>query len=305
MIRTSVKNFFTSIIYIFVPMGIIYLFVLFALFGFVLSTAGSATTMLGELSALVSGTVSEGEISISEFIVYAGEKLTWDGNIFNYIKQMVDTNWVQTTVREFFELLGGTSENFTASFGEIVMKFTNEVKTQLVVAVLCCYVGLLLANYATGFVVRRKNARRGFKRWIVANTVIPFVESLVLGGVVALVAQIKYYALLVVVVILVAYAFLALTSSWIVYGNKTLQFKEVVNGKNLLCHLASVAVIFLCVLAAFFLVLLINFILAVLIALPAIVYALNIVKVNSDSYVKSLADAKAQREGESAEKAKK
>lgn len=293
MIKTSLKNFFGSMLYIFVPMGIVYLFVLLALFGFALSAVGSATAMLGDLSDLVSSTVSQSEISVSEFIVYAGEKLTWDGNIFNYIGQIIDTQWVQTTVKEFFELLGSSSDVFTANFTEIVMDFVSSLKAQIAVVIVCCYLGLVFANFATGFVVRRKNARRGIKRWIVANTLIPFVESLVLGGAFALAAEIRYYALLVFAVIVTAYAFLALLSSWILYGNKIVAFKEVVNGRNLLEYLASVAIISLLVVAAFFLVMFINFILAVLIVVPVILYALNIVKVNADSYVKSLAEGRA------------
>ncbi len=292
MIKTSLKNFFNSILYVFIPMGIIYLFVLLAIFGFVTAAIGSATTTLGELSELVSSTVSQSEISVSEFIVYAGEKLTWDGNIFNYIGQIIDTGWALTTVEEFFKLLGTSSEAFTADFTAIVVDFSAAIKLQFTLAIVCCYLGLLLANYATGFMVRRKNARRGFKKWIVANTVIPFVESLVLSGAFALAGAIRYYSLLVFAVIVTAYAFLALTSSWIVYGNKTVPFKEVVNGKNLLEYLASVALIFLCVAAFFFLVMFINFILAALVVIPIVVYALNIIKVNADSYVKGLAEGK-------------
>ena len=254
MIKTSLKNFFNSILYVFIPMGIIYLFVLLAIFGFVTAAIGSATTTLGELSELVSRTL--------------------------------------TTVEEFFKLLGTSSEAFTADFTAIVVDFSAAIKLQFTLAIVCCYLGLLLANYATGFMVRRKNARRGFKKWIVANTVIPFVESLVLSGAFALAGAIRYYSLLVFAVIVTAYAFLALTSSWIVYGNKTVPFKEVVNGKNLLEYLASVALIFLCVAAFFFLVMFINFILAALVVIPIVVYALNIIKVNADSYVKGLAEGK-------------
>ncbi len=292
MIKTSLKNFCNSILYVFIPMGIIYLFVLLALFGFLNAAIGSATSTLDELSELISGTVTQSEISVSDFIVYAGEKLTWDGNIFNYIGQIIDTEWVLTTIKEFFELLGSSSEAFTADFTAIVVNFSVAIRTQFALAIVCCYLGLLFANYATGFVVRRKNARRGFKKWVVANTVIPFVESLVLSGAFALAGVIRYYSLLVFAVIVTAYAFLALTSSWIVYGNKTVAFKDVVNGKNLLEYLVSVALIFLCVAAFFFLVMLINFVLAALIVIPIVVYALNIIKVNADSYVKGLAESK-------------
>ncbi len=304
MIKSSLKNFCTSILYIFIPMGIIYLFVLLALFGFISAFFSSATSTLGQLSELVSSTVTSSEISVSNFITYASGKLVWDGNIINYIGQIIDTEWITTTVQEFFELLGSSSEVFTADFTNIVMEFSVAIKMQFVLAIVCCYLGLVFANFATAFMVRRKNARRGLKKWIVANTVIPFVESLVLGGAFALAAEIRYYSLLVFAVIATAYAFLALTSSWIVYGNKVLRFKEVVNGKNLLGYLASVGLIFLIVVAFFFLSMLLNTIFAVLIVIPVIVYALNIIRVNADSYVKNLAADKADSAQEGTETVK-
>lgn len=290
MIKTSLKNFFTSMLYIFVPMGIVYLFVLLAMFGLAASAIGSAATMLDELSTLLTDTVSESNFSVTEFISFAADRLTWDGNIFHYVGQIIDTGWVRTTVKEFF---GSTSGDFTSDFTNIVMEFTSALKSQLTIAISCCAIGLVLANYATGFVVRRKNARRGFKRWIVANTVIPFVESLILGGAFALAAEIRYYALFAFAVVITAYGLLALISAWIVYKEKSLAFKDVVNGKNLLGQIASVAVIFLLVVAVFFLVSILNFMLAALVILPVVIYALNIIRVNSDSYVIGLAAKKA------------
>lgn len=292
MIKTSLKNFFTSMLYIFVPMGIVYLFVLLAMFGLVGSAIGSAATMLGELSELLRDTVSESNFSVTEFISFAADRLTWDGNIFHYVGQIIDTGWVQSTVKEFF----GSTTHITQDFTDIVMEFTSALKLQLTIAISTCVVGVVLANYATGFVVRRKNARRGFKRWIVANTVIPFVESLVLGGAFALAAEIRYYALLAFAVVILAYGFLALVSSWIVYKDKSLPFKEVVNTKNLLGQIASVAVIFLLVVAVFFLVSILNFILAALVILPVVIYAINLIRVNTDSYVLSLLAKKSAQE---------
>lgn len=292
MIKTSLKNFFTSMLYIFVPMGIVYLFVLLAMFGLAGASIGSAATMLGELSELLRDTVSESNFSVTEFISFAADRLTWDGNIFHYVGQIIDTGWVQSTVKEFF----GSTTHITQDFTDIVMEFTSALKLQLTIAISTCVVGVVLANYATGFVVRRKNARRGFKRWIVANTVIPFVESLVLGGAFALAAEIRYYALLAFAVVILAYGFLALVSSWIVYKDKSLPFKEVVNTKNLLGQIASVAVIFLLVVAVFFLVSILNFILAALVILPVVIYAINLIRVNTDSYVLSLLAKKSAQE---------
>lgn len=294
MIKTSLKNFFTSILYIFVPMGIVYLFVLLALFGLAGSAIGSAATMLDELSTLLADTVADAEFSVTDFIAFAADRLTWDGNIFHYVGQILDSGWVNTTVREFF----GSTSNFTSDFTDIVMEFTSALKLQLTLAIATCAVGLVLANYATGFVVRRKNARRGFRRWIVANTVIPLVESLILGCAFALAAEIRYYALLAFAVVIIAYGLLALISSWIVYRNKSLPFKEVVNTKNLLGQIASVFIIFLLVVAVFFLVSILNFMLGALVILPVVIYALNIIRVDTDSYVIGLVTKKsAQTEG--------
>lgn len=295
MIKTALKNFFGSIIYIFVPMGIIYLFVLFALFAFVLSFVGSAATMIGELSVLINDTALQTGSSVTDFVVYACKQLTWDGNIFHFIGQIVDTNWVEGTVREFLAILNVSSEAFTDSFLVVVREFTGSVKAAIGFSITLCVLGFVLANYATGFVVRRKNARRGLKKWVIANTVLPLVESIVLGGLAALTAVISYFAILVFVVTVFAYAFLALASSWIVYSEKKIPLKEVVTVRNMLSMLASMGVIILLVAILFVGIMILNFLLAVLVILPILLYALNIIKVNTDAYVIGLVAEKTEK----------
>ncbi len=294
MVKTALKNFFKNIIYVFVPMGILYLFVLVALFALLGAFVGSAGDMLTELSALVSSTVETSGISVTKFIEFAAEELQGK-NIFETIQYILDTAWVTRTVQDFFSVLDESSSTFTGQFTEIVTEFSTGIKVAVGIAISWVTVGLTLSNFATRFVVRSKSARRGVKKWIVANTVIPIVQALLLVGTCFLAGIVQYYTLLVVVVLVVAFAYISLVSAWIVHGGGKVAYKELITGKNVLSELLSVIAVLAIVVAVFALFLILNPIVAVLVLIPLIVYAMNILSVNSESYVISLAEAKGEK----------
>lgn len=288
MVKNAFKMFFQNLLYLFVPMGIFYLFLLVALISFAGAAFGSAAEMIGALAKLVQSTVTASEGTVSEFFAYALEEISWDGNFFDTLAQILDTDWIGRTVRGFFELLDGSSVTFSEEFTAIVTDFAGAVKLQFWVAVSTVVVGFFLANFATRAVVRKRSAPRGVKKWLVANTLVPIVQSLAFAVLCVLVAALQYYAILAGFVMFVGYGILSLISSWLIHGRQ-IEIKKVVNLNNVVMNLLSAACILLVAIAVFLLLLLFNGLIAVLVLLPLVLYCINVISVNADAYVYSLA----------------
>lgn len=292
MIKNALKNFFKNIMYVFVPMGIVYLVFLIAVFVLVGGLVQYAGTMLGSLSELIKTSAEASSASVNAFFAYSAEQLTkaWNGNLWSFFRTIFETRWLQNTVVGFFNTLSQSTEGFEEQIAEIIGTFKTQTVALLSSTVVLCIVGVVLANFITGVAIRQRSARRNLKGFLLAHTVVPVVEALLLVGAGVLFAFIRYYTLLVIPVFVLIAAAISLTSSWIVHRDASLPRKEVVTVKNILIHLAAVGLILLIniVLAAalFF----VNKLFAILIMIPVILYSLNIADVNPDIMVRALVE---------------
>lgn len=285
MVKNALKNFFKNLSYVFVPMGIVYLFFLIAVFIFIGSLVQSAGVMLSEAFSLVQSSVSESSASVNDFFSYAFGQLEWNGSFIHMIVRAFQTRWLSNTLIGFLETLNASTEGFGDQIYAIMDNFMAKLGAIVSVAATLCVLGIIFANFLTRVMVRKRTAKRGFKKFFVAHTVVPIVQSLFVVISVVVLVIIRYYGLLVVAALVVLSCTFSLTSSWIVHRNGDLKWKDVVTGKNILMHLASVGVILLlniALAAAFFAV---EPLLAILVMIPVILYSLNIVGVNTDSFV--------------------
>ncbi len=290
MIKTALKNFFCNLVNLFIPMGIIYLFLLLAIFVFVSVFLQSSTEMIEQLVALIEDSSIKSNITITGFLTFAADRLDMSGGLFDVIEQILDGGWIGETVRGFFNSLGAGSGNFEGRLNEIIETYVGKLGTSLSVSIVFMSIGVALGFYATGFAVRRRSAKRGFRRTILAHTVVPIAETLIIVGCVLLVNSIRYYSLLVLIVCLIFMGIVNLTSSWILFGKGKIPFNQIVKGKNILSHIAVIGIIGLLVIVIAAGLFAIGPLLAILLMVPILVYSLVIIDVNTDSYVSRLTE---------------
>ena len=100
------------------------------------------------------------------------------------------------------------------------------------------------------------------------------------------------FSLSVGVIVLFVYlmldAYFSLFSSYLIYKNKDLKLKTVMNLKNASTSLISSALIIVFTIILSTLFSLINLTLGVLITIPLVIYSINIMSINAESYVKKL-----------------
>lgn len=286
MIKNALKTFFKSLIYIFVPMGIIYLFfilIVFALMSSVMSSAGDAVSAF---VTLVGDTVTSSETVVQDYFVYAFGLIDWNGNFFDVLSEVLGTDWLYSTVVGFLQTMGESVTGFATQTAAIVTNFAERVIASIVASVSVLALAIFFANFITRMVIRRVNARRNFKKKLVAWLLQSTLVVAVLALTVYLCSLWSMSAIFMAIFYVLALSFTSLLSAWIIHGGRRVRFRKVVNVRNLLTYFVSeVIIVLICVAALMLINLLTNAVLTVLIAVPLVVYAANIIDVNADVYV--------------------
>ncbi len=292
MIKNSLKNFAKNLVLLFIPMGIFYMFIIFAIFGLFSATVESLQRMITELAELIHLSSETSSASVNQFLAYSLEQLNWNGSLLDVARQILSTGWLQTTVKGFFETLSASTEGFEEQVLAVVTEFKDSVGAIIAVAVTVLGLGIVCANYATRFAVRKNIVKGGIKKFIIAHTVVPLVQSVFLTVAFGLLAVTKLYGLLLIFVVLLILSGASLINAWIIHRDDKLTYQEVVTSKNVLGHLASSLILLLIDGVAVALLFLLSPILAILMMVPLLIYTLNIADANADSFICALVEKK-------------
>lgn len=293
MLKKALKNYFSSALYIFVAMGIIYLILIIVVFLFVMNTVQNLGVMFGDISDLIGNSVSLSGNAVEEFIDYTVDKIDWNADFVSIVKQIMDTNWIKTSIEGFLHTLNVSTENFTTEFDIILQNCLSSVITNLVVAISLLFAGVYFAGVATGYLVRRKTAKKNIKQVILNFIFSPLFLALTVFVLMWLAMLIKGYVLILLVVLGLVYEAISLTQAWFIYGRGKIKYKQAVNLKNVGSNVLAAVIIIAIVIALFVLLSFISKFIAVLVIVPVAVYSVNIIGVNDDSYICSLAESRA------------
>ncbi len=290
MLKKALKNYFSSALYIFVAMGIIYLILIIVVFLFVMNTVQNLGVMFGDISDLIGNSVSLSGNAVEEFIDYTVDKIDWNADFVSIVKQIMDTNWIKTSVEGFLHTLNVSKENFTTEFDIILQNCLGSVITNLVVAISLLFAGVYFAGVATGYLVRRKTAKKNMKQVILNFIFSPLFLALTVFVLMWLAMLIKGYVLILLVVLGLVYEAISLTQAWFIYGRGKIKYKQAVNLKNVGSNVLAAVIIIAIVIALFVLLSFISKFIAVLVIVPVAVYSVNIIGVNADSYISELSE---------------
>lgn len=290
MMKNTLKNFGTNLIYIFVTMGTVYLFMLFAILLFAGSTLQNLSTTLSGIVETVGASIEQSSASVEEFLAYAFGSIDWNGNFFQTITVILDSNWISNTIKGFFETLSTSTEGFDAQINVILTAFSDKLSVDIGIAVSLVALGVWISNSATRYVLRRRTAKRGIKNFLLAHTLVPLLQSVVVFVAGILFAFIQWFAILVLVAAVALWAVVSLVNSYLIFREKDvlLTLKDIITPRNVISLiLVGLIILLIDVLVGVGLWFL-NPILCVLIMIPVLIYSLNIVDLGSDSFVTGL-----------------
>ncbi len=288
MLKTTLKNFFKNFILVFIPMGIIYLFLLLAIFFFGEHLAQNLSVTITNLSALLENTLVESESSLGEFISFSISKIDWHGDFLETLEEIFESGWMEETIKGFLATLTTSTEGLEEELNTIVLTFTGNLLISVVVVIILCVLGIFIADYVTRFFVRKHIAKRNFKGTILAYTLIPIFQVTAIVLFIYLFTKIQYFSLLVLILFVVLNNILSLISSWIIYKNKDLKLSSVLNVKNFFSSFLSTIIITLINIVLFVVLYYINSLIAFLLMVPIVIYSYAICDLQVDAYVSSL-----------------
>lgn len=287
MIWNGLKNYFKCLIFVFVPLGCIFLGFLVGAGYFIEDmTALSARVQEGILQIVPS---IENKIDgLGNFILSSIGELRGMG-LSDALKTILNTDWLTARIGEFSGL---TAEEFAAVASEIRQLVSDSVSTLLesakkvvVWAVLGVFVGYFVANLC----VRHKTVRGGLAKFLLKTLIDTLFSTLIvfLNSWIGLVWQPGVVISSLISTVL--FGLIALVEAYLIHGRK-LKFRAVVNVKNFftaqlsqLCIYAVTAVIIVLVFCIF------HVLAAIVLAISLLQIALLVIAANADSYVSSLA----------------
>ena len=298
MIKTVLKDFFKNMLYLFVPVGIVYTFIILGGYTFSMVTVRGFVGVVNDSLKLVGSSVSESETSLREFFSYSMSQIEWSGNFFHTLRQIISTKWLRNTVKGFIETLDSSTTNFSEQIMGYVSAFIHEVVVVAIIVLIFILVGVILSNYVTRYILRKITASNNGKKLSADMFIVPVLQSIVLFALAILFPIMRGYSLLALVGFGIFNILGSLLTFWLVKGRRHIKFKEIFNGKSfwLYCLCGLIIIVFDILVALVFALL--STLIALLLTIPLVIYSLNIMDMNADRYVSKIIEEKAPTHNE-------
>ena len=308
MIPTCIKNFFKSLGFYFVPIGILSFFIILTLANIIPSSINVVKDTFQQIAVKVSST-----------------SFDWDhiqGVLMNKVMELSqqDPSALVALLTNTDSLVGLLKEVTQEAFG--LETLTNEIVQLLqdCVIQLMGYIALLIAMMVVGFFVGLVVLNLLIRSFLTHTNIfkallMSIVEGLIGVGVLLIVNKIQttqiWAIILIVVAIFIGSLALSLLESYVFYGIKKVPFKKVFNIKNIITLLVGdiivlalgIGSIALCFLAK-------DLFIALFIAVPFVLLTVAVIRINAASYtsilakegkILKLAERKALKEAEKAQ----
>ncbi len=288
MIKTTLKNFFKNIVYVFIPMGIIYLFLLISIFLFCTNFVQNLSSTITSLGGLLESTIVQSESSLADFFSYAIGRVDWHGDFLETLNTIFESNWINETIQGFIETIATSTEGMEEELNEIIAIFTGNIIISLFLVFILFILSIFIANFVTRFFIRKHLAQRTIKNTILAYTLIPILQVTAIVLFLILYVKVQYCSWLILILFLLLNNALSLISSWIVYRKKDLKLSSILNFKNFFSSILCTIMITLFDVIIFLLLLWMNAVIAFLLMIPIVIYSYGICDLQVDAYVYSL-----------------
>lgn len=269
-------------------MGIFYLGVLLTLFFFIENFLGAISLTGTDLVAVINENFSNGEIALKDFIDYASNQINWNNNIYEIVDEIMSKDWINSTINGFLNTIEVSTSEVSNEVNLIINDFMSQTQSYFITSIVFLIISILVATIITRIVIFKETVKETFKEKLLGYIIRPIILLVVIYLMVLINKLIGAYTIIVLFLYLMLDAFFSLFSSYLIYKNKDLKLKTVMNLKNASTSLISSALIIVFTIILSTLFSLINLTLGVLITIPLVIYSINIMSINAESYVKKL-----------------
>lgn len=287
MIKSGLKNYFVNLKHFFTPIGTLAVGMFIGLSVLIPGTFAIIGAMIERLIEIVQTANVDFE-SVKNYIVESVKALDW-GDPIASLKIMLTKDWLLGVVNESLNLVSSELQPYADAINEAVTAAVTGVTLLFVLLIVLCVLGLISGYFLTRFLVRRTMAKRTFKKFLFAVFVDSFVTAALLALCFWLLTVWAPSIFITSVLSLMIFGCVALVSAYLVHGRNRVDFKQVINFKNVFKLLLVNALIF--VISSAFLSLTVaitNPIAGIMIGFSFVEIAFLVMSMNAEGYVLNL-----------------
>ncbi len=284
MIRSGLINYFINLKHFFTPIGTLASGVFLGLSIFIPGGLAILSALIEKITEIVQD-ASIDFTPVKDSVVNAVKALDWNDPIAS-LQIMFSCDWLSGVLNASLNAVSSGLQPYADAISETVDSAVTGVKLLFALFVFFCILGIILGYFLTRFLVRRNMAKRTLKKFIFASFVDSFITATLVAVCFWLLTLWAPSIFITSLTSLVIFACTALVSAYLVHGKNEIDFKSVINFKNVFKLLLVNALIFLISFAFLFVTLVItNLIAGILIGFAFIEIALIVMSLNAENYV--------------------
>ena len=288
MILQGVKNFFMNLKYIFVPMGTVALGLVFGLSVLIPGALASASVLVDSVAEILEGIPLDLDALLSSVTDSAGE-LEWSDPV-TAVQTMFSDDWLTAALSRAVGALVGDVGAYSSELGAAAGVFAGAMGSYFATLVIFVFLGFLLGYFLLKIFIRRNMARRAFWKYLLISLTDSLITASLVAVSVYLLSLWQPSVFISTSVSLLLFGFISLLEAYIVHGLGKVEFKSVVNFKNILRLIATNLLIFAAAAAMVaLLTALTNTFVGIFVGVSLLEIAFIVVGMNAEAYVKSFA----------------
>lgn len=293
MIKNGIKNYFRNLKYFFTPLGTIALGVVFGLSAAIPAINAAIKELFESIKELADSSSIEYAEFFNSFWLQV-KALEWSSPV-DAIETLFDKEWLTTALNN---CMYGSMSVEIMQVEELVNQCFVNITLAFVVFAIFTAIGFIGGFFVTKWLIRREIARRSIWKYFL----ISFIDSLLGATLVTLSLWIltlwKVGVIISAFASVILFGFIELFEAYIAHAWKKINFKKVVNVKNIGLLFCSNTIIFL--ISGVFVSLVIaifNSFVGLFVGMALTEIAFIVIGLNAESYVKSaVADGNAEKE---------
>lgn len=280
MIKHGLKNYILGLKFIFVPLGVMFIGVLFGVSVFFNSVFGAINEFADGVGELTGENTAVEEVGIG--LWNAVKDMSWNKPL-TAVSEMYGEEWFGKALIE-----SANREEYADEIYRLAFDNSSALKKGMTAFVAFFGLGFLSAFLGTKFFIRKKIAARTFIQSLLYTVLNAVLTTAVTAFTVWLSSIWVIITVISVAVTAILSGCVALIEAYLIFGRKKIKFSEAVSGKNVFSFILCNTIIFAVSSAVTVIAVLINTLVGIFIGLSLLIISTAVIGMNAESYVMEL-----------------
>lgn len=290
MIKQGIRNFFSSLKYVFTPLGVLTLGMALGLSVLLPVASDAVRGLVASVKEIAVG-VEVDFPALKDAVFDAVRALDWSKPL-SAVRTLCNREWLIATLSDCVHSLMRTGEEVVDQIAAAVGAAASQIVAGLVVLLFCTLLGILCGYLLTKWLVRRNVAKRAWWKFFPVMLLDSLIASVYVMVSAYLQALWPHSIWFTGILLLLFSGLLSLLQAYWIHGKNKVRPKDVINFKNAGLLFLTDAIVFLIAAVMVALVFaLTNTVVGLFVAVPLVEIALLVISLNAEAYVKNAAAA--------------